>query len=72
MANCQAPKCTWRALSDSNYCGPHRDKGEAIEAAMQRAVERGMVELDGISENGKFRYRSLIYRQSNSDSESED
>ena len=72
MITCQAPKCTSRSLSNSNYCGPHRDKGEAIEAAMQRAVELGIVELDGISENGKFRYRSLIYGQSDSDSEFDD
>ena len=72
MITCQAPECTSRALSDSNYCKPHREKGEAIEAAIQRAIERGIVELDGISENGKLRYRSLIDGQSDPDIEIED
>ena len=72
MITCQAPECTSRALSDSNCCGPHRDKGEAIEAAMQRAIERGIVELDGISENGKPIYRSLIYGQRSSEDDLDD
>ena len=72
MITCQAPECTSRALSDSNYCAPHRRQGEAIEAAMQRAIERGIIELDGTSENGKPIYRSLIYGQRSSEDDLDD
>ena len=44
-----------------------------MQRAIERgAIERGIVELDGISENGKPIYRSLIYGQRSSEDDLDD
>jgi len=54
---CQLLSCRNPAMSDAAYCAIHRQEGEDIDAGFAQALEMGLIEVDGINEDGKIVFR---------------